>query len=124
MPKSIWNTIAKFILKNRNACLIGLAAITIFMGYNASKVQISYELPKILPKADPNYQLYESFKKQFGEDGNVLVIGVETDKMYELDFIKKWIALGKNVGTIKGIKKVVSKGFKNALLSIKPAIVI
>lgn len=120
MPKSIWNTIAKFILNNRNACLIGLAAITIFMGYNASKVQISYELPKILPKADPNYQLYESFKKQFGEDGNVLVIGVETDKMYELDFIKKWIALGKNVGTIKGIKKVVSNADLQEIVKNEP----
>ncbi len=108
MPNSIWKTIANFILKNRIACLLGLAVISVFMAYNASKVQISYELPKILPKSDPNYQLYESFKKQFGEDGNVMVLGVETNKMYELNFTKKWIELGKKIGTIKGIKKVVA----------------
>ena len=97
MPKSIWKSIAQLILNNKVACLLGLAIFTLAMGFYASKVQISYELPKILPKSDPNYQLYESFKKRFGEDGNVLVVGVETEKMYELAFLQKWIALSKKI---------------------------
>ncbi len=108
MPKSLWKNIANLILSNRIICLTGLVIFAIFMGIKALNVQISYELPKILPKSDPNYQLYESFKKRFGEDGNVLLIGVETDKMYDLAFMQKWIELGKKIGTIKGIKKVVS----------------
>ncbi|MES2797719.1 MAG: MMPL family transporter [Bacteroidota bacterium] len=108
MSDAIWKYIAKIILDKKIACLIAIALFAVFMGFYASKVQISYELPKILPKSDPNYQLYESFKKRFGEDGNVLLIGVETNKMYDLTFMQKWIALGKKVGQIKGIKKVVS----------------
>ncbi len=107
MANSIWNNIAKLILGNKVALLICLALFAAFMGFKASKVQISYELPKILPKTDPNFLLYESFKKQFGEDGNVLLIGIETDKMYNLPFFQKWYDLGKKVSTIKGIKKVV-----------------
>ena len=108
MPKNIWKNIAKIILSNKITMLIGLAILAIFMAFKASNVQISYELPKILPKSDPNFQLYESFKKQFGEDGNILLIGVETDKMYDLAFFQKWYELGKKVSKIKGIKKVVS----------------
>jgi len=52
----------------------------------AAKTQVSSELPKILPKSDERFQLYESFKKRFGEDGSVMVIGVETDKMFQLAF--------------------------------------
>jgi uncharacterized protein len=103
----IWNTIAKFILNNKIGLLIAIGLFATTMGFYASKVNISYELPKILPKSDPNYQLYETFKKRFGEDGNVLVLGIETDKMYELSFMKKWINLRKEVSTIKGIKKVI-----------------
>jgi uncharacterized protein len=116
MPKSIWKTVANIILGNKIICLIGLTIFAIFMGYNASKVQISYELPKILPKSDPNYQLYESFKKQFGEDGSVLLIGVETQKMYDLAFFQKWYELGKNVKKVSGIKKVVSNADLQAVI--------
>jgi uncharacterized protein len=108
MPKSIWKTIAQLIINNKTICLLGIVVFAVIMSFYASKVQISYELPKILPKSDPNYQLYESFKKRFGEDGNVLVVGVETDKMYELSFLQKWIALSKEISKIKGIKKVIT----------------
>ena len=47
-------------------------------------------LPKILPKSDERFQLYESFKKRFGEDGSVMVIGVETNKMFQLAFFQQW----------------------------------
>jgi uncharacterized protein len=108
MTNSIWKSIAKIILGNKITLLVILAIFSAFMTYNASKIQISYELPKILPKSDPNFQLYETFKKQFGEDGNILLIGVETNKMYSLDFFQKWHILGRKVSQIKGIKKVVS----------------
>jgi uncharacterized protein len=108
MPKSIWKSIANIILANRYVFLAFIAVFTVFMSFMASKVQISYELPKILPKSDPNFQLYESFKKRFGEDGTILVIGIETDKMYDLPVMQKWIELGERISKIKGIKKVVS----------------
>jgi uncharacterized protein len=107
MPKSIWKSIAKIILSNKYLFLILIAVFSAFMGFMATKVQISYELPKILPQSDPNFQLYESFKKRFGEDGNVLLVGVETDKMYDLAFMQKWIEMGNTISKIKGIKKVV-----------------
>lgn len=116
MANSIWKKIAQIILTNKIACLLGIVLFTIFMGYNAAKVEISYELPKILPKSDPNFQLYDTFKKRFGEDGNVLLIGVETDKMYEITFFQKWFDLGKNVSKIKGIKKVVSNADLQAVI--------
>ena len=59
--------------------------MTLFMAFMATKVQVSSELPKILPKTDSRFQLYESFKKRFGEDGSVMVVGVETDKSKLID---------------------------------------
>ena len=78
------------------------------MGYQASRVQLSYELAKILPKTDPNFQLYEAFKARYGEDGNVMVVGIESDSMYRLPFFADWYRLNQDIRGITGIKDVVS----------------
>ncbi len=80
------------------------------MGYLATKTVVSSELPKILPKTDSRFQLYEAFKKRFGEDGSVMVVGVETDKMFQLSFFQQWQDLAKEIKGIEGIKDVVYAG--------------
>ncbi|GAB2582080.1 MMPL family transporter [Spirosoma areae] len=78
------------------------------MGYQASKVKLSYELAKILPVTDPDYQRYEAFKSRFGQDGSVMVLGIETDSMYQPGFFNDWYALSQKIRRIGGIKDVVS----------------
>jgi uncharacterized protein len=103
-----WYNVSRIILKNRPAFLFGLAIITILMGYFASKIQLAYELAKILPQTDESYKVYEDFKKRFGEDGNVMVIAIESDKIYELNTFNAWYDLSKRIKSIDGIKSVAS----------------
>lgn len=103
-----WYTLSKFILRNR-AWLAGLVILaTAFMGYKASSIRLSYELAKILPTSDPNFKLYEEFKGRYGEDGSVMVIGIETDSMYSLPLFTDWYALSQEIKAIDGIKNVLS----------------
>lgn len=106
--KNFWQRLSHFILNNRITFILVILAGTVFMGYKASKIELSYELAKILPSTDPDFQLYESFKNRFGEDGSVMILGIETDKMYQLDLFKAWYGLGKEIKAIDGIKDVVS----------------
>ena len=106
----IWHRLSLTILKNRTYFLAGVALMTLFMAFMATKVQVSSELPKILPKTDSRFQLYESFKKRFGEDGSVMVVGVETDKMFQLPFFQNWQDLSTEIKTVGGIKDVVYAG--------------
>lgn len=103
-----WHRIASFILANRLRLVIAIALATGFMAYQTSRIQLSYELAKILPQTDPEFIHYESFKARYGEDGNVMVVGVETDSMYQLPFFNDWYALGQKIKAIDGIKEVVS----------------
>ncbi|WP_428667826.1 efflux RND transporter permease subunit [Runella sp.] len=103
-----WHRVSNFILKYRFILLVISVALTAFMGYQASKVRLSYELAKILPESDPDFQLYESFKARYGEDGNVLVIGVATDQMFTLPVFNDWYALNQRIKKISGVKEVVS----------------
>ena len=106
----IWHSLSLTILKNRTYFLAGIALMTLFMAFMATKVQVSTELPKILPKTDSRFQLYESFKKRFGEDGSVMVVGVETDKIFQLPFFQNWQDLSTEIKTVGGIKDVVYAG--------------
>jgi predicted RND superfamily exporter protein len=82
----MWENIGRFVLKFRIPLLIVLFVATAFMGYHASKVQLSYEFAKAIPTDNPKYKAYQDFKKQFGEDGNLLVIGFQTDQLFKEGF--------------------------------------
>lgn len=106
-----WNRISLFILTRRVPLLVVVLLSTAFMGYQASRVKLSYELAKILPVTDPEYQRYEIFKSHFGQDGNVMVLGIETataNQMYRLGFFNDWYALSRAIKRIDGIKDVVA----------------
>lgn len=107
---NIWHSLSVFILKYRQLFLAFVAFLALFMGFMATKFQVASELPKILPKTDARFQLYESFKKRFGEDGSVMVLGVETDKMFQLDFFQQWQELSKKISAVEGIQKVIYAG--------------
>ena len=103
-----WNRVASFILTNRIALSMAVLLGTAFMGYQATRVKLSYELAKILPVTDPEYQRYEAFKSRFGQDGNVIVLGIGSDSMYQLGFFNDWYALSQTIKRIGGIRDVVA----------------
>jgi predicted RND superfamily exporter protein len=104
----MWSKLADFILRYRWQSLLAIAITTVFFGYYAGKVQLTYDFAKIIPADDPDYIDYIKFKNTFGEDGNVLVIGVQSDKIFEYNFFNDWSNLTKQIEGIDGIEKVVS----------------
>ena len=104
----MWLAIAKAILRYKVFILISLGIITIVLGFTASRIQLSYELAKILPKSDERFQLYESFKKKYGEDGAVMVIGLENKDLFEVKEFDAWKELTNDIKKESGIKNVLS----------------
>ena len=104
----MWLAIAKAILRYKVFILITLGILTGILGYTASKIQLSYELAKILPKSDDRFQLYESFKKKYGEDGAVMVIGLENKDLFQIKEFDAWKSLTNDIKKESGIKNVLS----------------
>lgn len=104
----MWGSIAKFILRNRLLLLGILFVITVFMGWQACKIELSYEFVKPLPKDDKAIVDYAAFKKIFGEDGNVMVIGLQDSTLFQLDKFNGWFTLSNSIKNIQGIKEVLS----------------
>ena len=104
----MWQKIGRFILKHRILLLVILAGITTFMVYQAIKVQISYDFSRAIPTNNPKYKAYQEFRKKFGEDGNLLVIGIQTDKLFEADIFNAYTQLQKNLNTVEGVDDIIS----------------
>jgi len=78
------------------------------MGYMARGVKQTYSFPKILPDTHQSFLDYNQFKKTFGEDGNVMVIGLKTDRLFEKEMFNDWYMLGNEVKEMQGIDGVLS----------------
>jgi predicted RND superfamily exporter protein len=104
----MWRFIARFTLRNRITILIILIAATAFMGYHAQKVEITYNFAKLLPDTDSASIDYEFFKSKFGQDGNILVVGIDKKGIEKLENFNAWYDLGESIKKIQGIQEVVS----------------
>ncbi|ASU33576.1 efflux RND transporter permease subunit [Mucilaginibacter xinganensis] len=104
----IWKKLADLILKNRLLILCLAIIASIFMGYQASKVRITFNGGKVLPVTDSAYIRYMQFKKLFGQDANTMVIGFKSPKIFDKDVYNDWYTIAANVKKIKGINGVIS----------------
>lgn len=104
----MWKKFSSVLLRHKLAFTIGLLLVTAFMGYETSRIELSYEFAQVLPKDDSTFMAYQKFRQKFGEDGNVMVIGFADKDLYKLDKFNDWDKLSRDIRNIQGIKDVMS----------------
>jgi len=104
----MWRKTGKFILAYRWPLLLLLAVSTALMGYWASKVELSYEFSRAIPVNHPANLTYQSFKQKYGQDGNLLVIGIQNDKLFSQDMFNKYAQLQRDLKKITGVTDIIS----------------
>ncbi|MCF8256751.1 MAG: MMPL family transporter [Flavobacteriales bacterium] len=104
----MWQTIARIILKNRPFVLLLIGVVTVFMGHRATKVEVRYDFASLLPPDDPDLVAYTDFKQRFGEDGAMMVIGIQQPEMFTIEVFNAWYDLGQEVKALPGIDQVIS----------------
>lgn len=104
----MWNFIAKFILKNRLFLIIVLALFTAFMGYKAQEIEMTYDFAKVVPTTDPEMIYFEKFKGLFGEDGNMVVLGVQDSSLYTPTNFRRFKYLSDELARLEGVNQVIS----------------
>lgn len=104
----MWIRVSRFILRNKILLLIILAAITAFFGFQARKVEMSYDYALLLPKKDPAFQDYRNFVDKFGEEGNLIIIGLQDTNFFEYEKFRKWEELCNNLSKVEGVEDLLS----------------
>ncbi|MBK0403578.1 MMPL family transporter [Adhaeribacter sp. BT258] len=104
----MWKNIALFILKNRIALILALAVSTAFMAWKAKDVEMSYDFANVVSKDDTDMVYFQRFKQTFGEDGNVLVVGMHDSAVFDLKNFRELKKLSDAVSHVEGVKAVIS----------------
>ena len=104
----MWIKIAHFILKHRLALIILIGLITVFMGYKARNIEMTYDFAKVVPATDPEMIYFQEFKNMFGEDGNILVVGLQDSAIYTPENFLRFKFLQDELASLNGVANVLS----------------
>jgi len=104
----MWHRLGKSILKYRIQLILVTIAITAILGYQASKVQLSYDFSRAIPTDHPKYKAYLNFKKTFGEDGNLLTVGFITTNYFSPENFNATSRFIKAVKQVDGVEDIIS----------------
>lgn len=104
----MWYKLGQFILKNRLLLLIALLITTALMGFFASKVKLSYEFTRAIPTDNIKYKDYQQFRQKFGDDGNTMVFGIESNQFFTPSIFNEVANFHKNLKQIPGVTNVLS----------------
>lgn len=95
-------------MRHRVLLLLCVLGFTVFMGFKAKDVQLSYEVAQVVPNDDPDFIAYQAFQRSFGQDGNIMVLGVKEPNFFTKDFLGSWEELANGLKEIDGVDQVVS----------------
>jgi predicted RND superfamily exporter protein len=124
----MWTRVARFILRNRILLIVLITLFTGFMAYMGRNVKMSYEYARLLPEDDENYINHQKFKKLFGEEANIFVVGFQDSSFFEVKKFNDLLQLTRDVKKISGVKEAVSvaqlvyfaKNTKEKKFDVKP----
>lgn len=123
-----WDATARLILRNRIAILAFIGLCTALMASQWGKMRFTYTEANLLPDDHPVNLHYDQFLNIFGEEGNLIVIGVKDNSLFSVKNMNSWIDLSKsfednenvdNIITIQDLKKL-KKDQKNKNFEFEP----
>ena len=103
-----WELVASIVLRNRITILIVIFLLTVFLGFQWKNVGMTYNEANLLPKNHPANKEYTQFLNTFGEEGNLVVIGVKDAAFFTPKAFAAWNKLMTNLKSHKEIELVVA----------------
>lgn len=104
----MWTGVAHFILRYRIALIVAFLGLTVFMGFQARKVHLSYEYAALLPQNDSALIEHQAFKAIFGEDANNMIVGLKSDTFFELNQFNSFLDMSDSLRALTGIEGILS----------------
>ncbi len=103
-----WEGVARIILRNRIIILVIILSITVFLGLQWNNMRFTYTEANLLPDDHEINLEYNEFLNKFGEEGNLIVIGVKDSTLFTVDKLNAWNKLSDTLKTFKEVETVVS----------------
>ena len=113
---NFWEFVSILILKNRIVLILLIVLLTIFLAGHWKNVKFTFTEANLLPIDHPENVKYSSFKNYFGEEGNIISIGLKDSVFFNEKIQKLWNNLNYELSEFKEIKSILST---NNLIELK-----
>ncbi len=105
---NFWDITARLILRNKIAILIAIVVATIFFSFQWENMRFTYTEANLLPDDHEVNIKYNDFLKTFGEEGNLIILGVKDSTFFTVEKLNAWNKLSENFKQFKEVETVVS----------------
>ena len=103
-----WETIARLILRNRIGIIVVILISTYFFSLQWEKMRFTYTEANLLPDDHEVNIDYNAFLKTFGDEGNLIVIGIKDSSLFTVEHLNAWNKLSSEFKAFKEVETVVS----------------
>jgi hypothetical protein len=103
-----WDIVARIILRNKIAIIIAIILATIFFSSQWKNMRFTYTEANLLPDDHEVNLSYNEFLKIFGEEGNLIVIGVKDSTLFTIEKLNAWNRLSDEFKKYDEVETVVS----------------
>ena len=103
-----WETVARIILRNKIVILLVIIACTLLLSTQWKYMKFSYTEANLLPDDHEVNQVYNEFLEIFGEEGNLIVLGVKDSTIFNPEKLNAWNDLADQIKRFDPIETVIS----------------
>lgn len=103
-----WETIARLILRNRIGIIIVVLISTFLFGMQWDKMRFTYTEANLLPDDHEVNINYNTFLETFGDEGNLIVIGIKDSSLFTIENLNAWNKLSSDFKNYEEVETVVS----------------
>ena len=105
-----WSKTSRFVLKQQVAILVTIAIITFLLGTQMKHIKLSYTEANLLPEDHIENLKYDTFLDIFGEEGTLIVLGVQDSTIFSPTKFYEWNKLARRLDSFPEIEYSVSIG--------------
>ncbi|TVZ53025.1 efflux RND transporter permease subunit [Dokdonia sp. Hel_I_53] len=108
LSRGFWEIIASMILRNRLFILLLITGITVFLGFQWQHMRFTYTEANLLPDDHEVNLEYNAFLDKFGEEGNLVVLGIQNDSLFTPKMLSAWNALSSQIAESPAVTLTLS----------------
>ena len=103
-----WESIARIILRNRITILSIVFLLTVFLALQWKHMRFTYTEANLLPDHHEVNEQYNQFLDKFGEEGNLIIIGVQDSTFFTPKQFTAWRNLMTNLKKSNEVDLIIS----------------
>jgi predicted RND superfamily exporter protein len=103
-----WEIVARIILRNRIFILSIVLLFTVFMAMQWKHMRFSHTEANLLPDNHEVNQEYNAFLDKFGDEGNLIIIGVKDAAFFEPKVFATWTKMVAKLKNAKEVELIIS----------------